>query len=111
MIDATRAYHDFVLNEYHTLWVQFDLTSMAIGIGFMVVSIIIAYTYARALPTEMEQMIGPLLKVINTSAGVVGMVFSLSSRLATRIGIAPKFFQSSTNGVLFGVAFGASLGF
>ncbi|VVT48553.1 uncharacterized protein SAPINGB_P001835 [Magnusiomyces paraingens] len=111
VIDATRAYHDFVLNEYHTLWVQFDLTSMAIGIGFMVVSIIIAYTYARALPTEMEQMIGPLLKVINTSAGVVGMVFSLSSRLATRIGIAPKFFQSSTNGVLFGVAFGASLGF
>lgn len=111
IIDATRAYHDFVLEEYHTLWVQFDLTSMIIGIVFMALSIFIAYTYARVLPTEMDEIMGPLLKAINTSATLVGIVFSVSARVVTRGGFAPKFFQSTTNSTLLGVGIGANIGF
>lgn len=126
IIEATQLYHKTVLEEYRVLWIKFDISSMLIGITFMISSIIIIYTYARVIPTELDEMTGPLLKVVNSSASVMGLLFWAFSRVAIKaratdpdsnlllatVGtLLPRFLTSSVDSLLLGVGSGVVIGF
>lgn len=110
IVEATRKYHDEILNEYRTLWIKFDIPSMVVGLTFMVSSILIIYTYSRVVSTELDDMSGALLKSVNTAASVLGMVFWVVSRVVSKTIKVPAML-SPANSLLLGIATGVSMGF
>lgn len=102
---ATAEYQSYVLEECRTLWVNFDVPSMVIGILLMAASLLIIYTYARVLPVELDEIYPVLLKVITTSATTFGLSFWFASRTLH----VP--FEEPLNALAFGVAIGIVLGY
>lgn len=80
--DATALYQKYVLEECRTLWINFDVPSMVVGIVLMAFSVIIIYIHARVLPVELDDIYSLLLKSISTCASTFGLSFWMASRLS-----------------------------
>lgn len=125
IISAASAYHSTVLNEYRTLWVQFDVVSMTTGLALMAASAIIIYIYARVMPTELDEMTSPLLRAVSGLSSAFGVIFWMVSRLASTktfvdsngitttiaAAIFPSVLRSPVSGLLLGIGLGSTIGF
>lgn len=105
LITASAAYQTYVLEECRTLWVNFDVVSMVVGICLMAASLVIIYTYARVLPVELDAIYPILLKFITTSATTCGLALWVVSRVFH----AP--FENPLHSLAFGVGVGIVLGY
>lgn len=105
LTQITGEYQAYVLTECRTLWVNFDMSNMLIGIGFMVCSLAIIYTYARVLPVELDEIYPIMLKLITTAASTFGLFLWMSSR-AFKVP-----FEDPLQSLAFGLGVGIVLGY
>lgn len=105
LINATSKYQTYVLEECRTLWVNFDVFNMLLGITLMIASLIIIYTYARVLPVELDAIYPVMLKIVTTCATTFGLSFWLAER-AFKLPL-----EDPLHSMALGVATGIVLGY